>query len=184
MNKFKYFEDPLKNADMRKGNCQICGADRLCLEGIHFDSEDEVELVCLACLQSGKFKVNISSFLEERIYNHLHDVYPQYEKSETEFQVKALTEELSKNPPVPWIQYNDWPVCCGDFAKYIGEWNKEDIDKKSSNGKEYIMEIMDDFSKGKIEDIDVFWDDIGEFTAIFVFKCIKCSRLIAVSQAY
>lgn len=184
MKKFKYVEEPLKNAEMENGNCQICGEDKLCLEGIYFDNDDEVELVCLDCLQSGKIKVNIPSFLEERIYSHLFDLYPQYKKSEIEIKAKTLSEELSINPPVPWIQYNDWAVCCGDFAKYIGEWNKEDILKKSSNGKEYIMDILDDFSKKKVEDIDAFWDDIGESTVIFVFKCIKCSKLIAVSQAY
>lgn len=32
--------------------------------------------------------------------------------------------ELSITPPVAWVQSNEWPVCCDDYMKYIGEWEK------------------------------------------------------------
>ena len=25
---------------------------------------------------------------------------------------EVKTDELSLTPPVPWTQYNEWPVCC------------------------------------------------------------------------
>ena len=35
-------------------------------------------------------------------------------------------EILKYTPPIPWVQFNDWKVCCDDYMQYIGEWEQKD----------------------------------------------------------
>ncbi|RFA31858.1 hypothetical protein CAI16_19655 [Virgibacillus dokdonensis] len=169
--KFKYFENPLENAEFTGEACQSCGKNEKCLEGEYFDLDDEVDSVCLNCLRLGKVKVNIPNYIKDRI---------------TGQGKEEKVAELEKTPPVPWIQYNDWPVCCGDYTKYIGEWEREDFEKNSKDGDglNYLLSILDQSTKDKIENENIFWEDIGHYTAIFVFECLNCSDRIAVPQSY
>lgn len=172
INKFKYFDDPLKNAEfIDEEECQSCGASSHCLEGEYFDLDEEVISVCLDCLQQGVIKVNIPKYIKDRI---------------ADIGKEEKVAELEKTPPVPWIQYNDWPVCCNDFTKYLGEWDRSDFEKHSNDGDglNYLLNILDQSSKEKIESVQVFWEDIGHHTAIFVFECLRCSKKIAIPQSY
>lgn len=181
--KFKYFDNVLENAEFTDIPCEICGSQKNCLEGLYFECDD-INSACIDCLSKGKIKVNITEFIKERIIAHLKE--NNKNEDEIERKVKMLVDELERTPPVPWIQYNDWPICCNDFTKYLGEWGKEDIIRNShdKNEKEHLISILDDFSKSRIDNLDCFWDEIGDDVAIFVFKCIYCSKLIAVWQSY
>lgn len=170
--KFKYFEDPFKDAEfIDEEECQSCGSRKHCLEGEYFDFEEEVISVCLDCLMEGKLRVNIPDYIKDRV---------------TGKEKEEKVSELEKTPPIPWIQYNDWPVCCNDFAKYLGEWNREDFNNQSEdgNGLSYLLSILDQSMKGVIVDSQIFWEDIGNYTAIFVFECLCCSKRIAIPQSY
>lgn len=173
---FKYFENPLKNAVFTEEECQSCGTDKYCLEGEYFDHGDDIVSVCINCLSQGKIKVSIPQYIRERIGNELGNDH------EKELKI----DELERTPPVPWIQFNDWPVCCGDFSKYVGEWKQDDFVKESDdgNGLTYLLQILEDSSKEKIVNPEAFWEDVGQYTAIFVFECIDCSKRIAVPQSY
>lgn len=155
---FKYFNNPMKNAEFTDVQCQSCGADGNCLEGEYFDRGDNVISVCLNCLSKGKITVKIPEFVRKRLIVHLKETEYKQNKSQVKEKADSLIEELEKNPPVPWIQYNDWQVCCGDFVRYLGEWGKEEIDKHApdGNGKQYIITILDDFSRNKIDNVDNF----------------------------
>lgn len=183
---FKYFDDVIKNAEYSDDKCEICGSDEYCLEGEYFDHEEDIISVCIDCLRKGKVTVNIPDFIKERLYKNLKENETGLDETKLKQKLKSCVQELEKTPPVPWIQYNDWPVCCGEFARYMGEWDQDEINDNApyGNGKEYIMNILDEFSKSKIDDIDEFWDDIGIDTSIFIFKCINCSKLIAICQSY
>lgn len=183
---FKYFKNPEKNAVLAKTNCQSCDTSENCLEGEYFDQGGNIDSVCFDCLSKGKITVNIPDYIRNRIINHLNEMDIESKESSNEEKAKNLVDELSKTPPVPWIQYNDWPVCCNDFERYIGEWDKLDIIKNApdENTRDYLMSILDNFSKEKIKDYDLFWDDIGNGTVIFVFECVHCSKIIAICQSY
>lgn len=183
---FKYFSNPTKNAEIIDVKCQFCGADENCLDGEYFERGDDVISVCFKCLSKGEMTVNIPDFVKKKLVDNLKKNGCVQNEKQAEERAESLMIELKKNPPVPWIQYNDWPVCCGDFCIYLGEWEREEIIKHSpdGNGKQYIVSILDDFSRSKINDIDYFWEDIGGNTAVFVFKCIHCSKYIAVCQSY
>ena len=184
--KFKYFMNPEANAEFTEENCQFCGTKEKCLEGEYFDREDEVTSVCLDCLVKGETTVQIPQYLKDRLYTHLKNTFKEKSSEELKELFESTISELEKNPPVPWIQYNDWPVCDGDFMRYVGEWKQEDFNNVSQNGngKDYILSILDDFTKSRIDDIDVFWNDIGNYTAVFVFMCIHCNKIIGVAQSY
>ncbi|MCK4261153.1 MAG: CbrC family protein [Halanaerobiales bacterium] len=186
ISQYKYFDNVLKNAEFTEEKCQVCSTEKKCLEGEYFDQGSEVTSVCLECLNKGMITVDIPQFIKDRIYLHIEGNLVSKSKEEIEKLSTQLIETLSKTPPVPWIQYNDWPVCCCNFAKYLGEWNREDINNNSTDGdgKKYLMSILDDFTKSKVDDIDILWDDIGQYTAVFVFECIECSKRIAVCQSY
>lgn len=183
---FKYFDNVIKNAEYTNDKCQICGTNKYCLEGVYFDSEEDIISVCIECLRKGKKTVNIPDLIQERLYRELKENQEGLDKIKLKQKLDSYVEELKITPPVPWIQYNDWPVCCSDFARYMGEWDKEQINDNApdGNGKKYIMTILDEFSKSKIDDIDVFWDDIGIYTEIFIFKCINCSKYVTICQNY
>ena len=182
---FKYYNHPEVNAILTQVKCQSCDSEEYCLEGEYFDLGGSVESVCLSCLSKGKITVNIPNFIRNRIKNHLTGNGTASDESSQE-RAHQLIDELSKNPPVPWIQYNDWPVCCDDFCRYLGEWDRSTVVEKAQNKnpQDYLMSILEEFSKEKIDNFDSFWNDIGNETAIFVFECIKCSKIIAVCQSY
>jgi uncharacterized protein CbrC (UPF0167 family) len=172
---YKYFENPLQNAAFTDQKCQICGSHEYCLEGVYFDRGDEVESVCLSCLQAGKVTVNVPDHVKQKI-SSVHD-----EKSANE-----SIETLRRTPPVPWIQYNDWVVCCGDFGRYIGEWNRDKFNQESpdGDGMKYLMSLLDEFSLSRVQNPELLWNSIGATTAVFVFECLSCGKRTAVVQSY
>ncbi len=185
MTNFKYFNNPAKYSVHSKKPCQFCGENEGNLEGVYFEKGDNIQSICLKCLKEGKETVYIPSYIQERLEQNLNE---NNTLSEHDIRKKVISyiDELSKTPPVPWIQFNDWPVCCADFAEYIGEWDREEIIKNSKDkgGKKFLLEILDEFSKNKIDDFNFFWNDIGINTAIFVFKCISCNKFLAIAQSY
>ncbi|MBM7868533.1 uncharacterized protein CbrC (UPF0167 family) [Clostridium pascui] len=185
--KFKYFEEPLKYARFSDEPCDNCGSTNLCLNGTYFDSsEDDIESICLECLVKGEIKVELPSFLVERLHDQIKLKYQHISSYEIQEKVNRILEELSKTPPVPWLQFNDWPVCCGDFMRYIGEWGKEEFNFNShdGNGKEYLFKLLDVSFQNQIEDFEQFWNEIGEYSIVFVFECMECEKRIAIVQSY
>lgn len=141
---YKYLGNVLKNAEYTEEKCQICSSENNCLEGEYFDLGSDVTSVCLECLNKGIVTVDIPEFISDRIYSHLEDKLVLKSKEVIEKMTNQLIETLGKTPPVPWIQYNDWPVCCCDFTKYLGEWSRADINNNSidGDGKKYLMSIF------------------------------------------
>jgi uncharacterized protein CbrC (UPF0167 family) len=182
---FRYFDDLLANAEFTDSPCESCGSEVNCLDGIYFDEPDfDRESICIECLVEGKVKVQINHYLIEKLKEHIANTYPNKEEARkiAHFQVT----ELEKTPPVPWIQQNDWVVCCGEFAKYIGEWEQEKFNVSSTdgNGLEHLMSILEKDYRDRIEDVTFFWEDIGNDTAVYVFECLRCSKKIAIWQSY
>jgi hypothetical protein len=182
----KYFVDFKKNAVFSNEQCDICGSNDNCLEAEYFDNDEDFRSICLKCLLSGKQLVNIPSYLKNKLIENIKQVDKRISDKIINEKVENILDELSKTPPVPWVQFNNWPVYNGDFMKYIGEWNKEDFIKNSSdkNGKNYILSLLDEQIKKQIDDMDAFWDDIGENTIVFVFESIDKSKRQAIVQSY
>lgn len=182
--KFKYYRDVLNNAIFTDKKCEICGSEEFCLDGAYFEYTQDVEAVCLKCLKAGKIVVDIPQYLIDRITSETSKIYE--DKAEKRKRIGIIVDELRRTPPVPWIQNNDWQICCNDFMEYIGEWDKEEIivNSECENPREYLMNIMEESFRNRIDNVDYFWEEIGYDVAIFVFKCIHCSKYTAVWQSY
>lgn len=184
---FKYFEDYNTNARFTGEKCEICGKEDLCLNGIYLDiSGRDLESVCISCLVKGEITIQIPEYLRNRLYENIKSITPHLSEELINNKVNILVDELSRTPPVPWVQYNDWPTCCADFMTYIGEWETEDFEKNAADGdgKNYLLNSIDERTKNQIEGLDVLWDDIGYDTIAFVFKCRKCGKTAVVLQSY
>lgn len=181
---YKYFENVENNAAFSNNKCQFCASNVRCLEGIYFEQGREIKSVCLKCLEKKKASVNIPSYLIERLDEEIRKNCKHHE-GVTDIVNEKITE-LKYTPPIPWIQYNDWQVCCSDFMKYLGEWEKKDFIDKLENGSgiNAFETVLDDISKNKVEDMEILWNDIGENTVAFAFRCLKCNCIKVVCQSY
>lgn len=183
---FKYFKDFLKNATFTDKQCDICSSNEYCLEAEYFESDEEYSSVCLKCLINGNARVTIPQHLIKRLRENIKLVNIDIQDDDLKEKINNYILELSKTPPVAWIQFNNWPVYNGDFMRFIGEWTKEDIilNAPNNDGKAYLKLIVDDLTKNKIDDFDIFWEDIEKYTAIFVFESLDSKKRIAIAQNY
>lgn len=183
---YEYYENVLKNAEFTKEKCQICSSEEKCLEGIYFEQGSKLKSVCLNCLNEGKIKVDIPVYLKNKLYESIKKIDVNQDKDTIELKVNMIIEKLEKTPPVPWIQNNEWPVCCGDFLKFIGEWEQEDFNEKAEdkNGKKKFEELLDENTRKKVDNIDVLWEDLDNETVAFVFRCNHCDKYTVVCQSY
>ncbi|NRY60177.1 CbrC family protein [Clostridium beijerinckii] len=185
--KFKYFTNVQRNARFIDEPCDNCGSTNLCLNGIYFDHYDEeVEAVCLECLTKGNIVVEIPSEVSEKIYNEISINYPDGSEDELKKRVNEIIEELSKTPPVPWVQSNDWQVCCGNFMTYLGELGRDDLDSMATDGdgKALLLNLIDEETKNRIDDLECLWNELGDYAVAYHFKCMKCGKQIVVIQSY
>ena len=178
-----YKRQVLNNAIFTDEKCEICGGEEFCLDGVYFEYNQDISSVCLKCLRAGKMVVDIPQYLIDRITSEVSKIY---EKDEVEKRIGIIVDELRRTPPVPWIQNNNWQICCGDFMEYIGEWDKEEIiiNSQKENSRDYLMSIMEESFRNRIDDVNYFWEEIGYDVAVFIFKCINCSKYTAVWQSY
>jgi len=186
---FKYFQDHNRYAHFTDKPCQFCGTHESCLEGVYFENYDEnfeLESICINCLINAKAKVNIPEYLIKKLTENIKQFNSEFRDLEVENKVKELVGELERTPPIPWIQANAWQICCGDFMTYLGELEQEDYNSRSEdgNGKEYLISIMKEDYKDRIDDIEWLWSEIGDFVAVYVFKCRHCNKMIAIWQCY
>ncbi len=169
MKEYKYFTDVCLHAEFSKEKCQFCGSTEKCLEGVYFDNP-MISSICLKCFEQRKAKVNIPEYIRNKIKNNVNE----------------KVEELEYTPPVPWIQYNDWQVCCDDFCQFLGEWKKDNFINNSSgeNPITFFKSVLCKETLELVDDIEVLWEDLGKYTTAFVFQCKKCNKKIVVCQSY
>lgn len=167
MIEYKYFRDVEKNAAFTDIPCEFCGSVENCLDGVYFE-DGQLDSICLKCFQMKRARVVIPSFISSLIKEN----------------TLQKTKELSETPPVPWIQHNEWPVCCDDYLTYIGEWGQDEFNNSAKNGDGltlFIEYLQDKLQKEKVQ---YLWENLGSFSSAFVFECEKCGKRIAVVQEY
>lgn len=170
MNNYKYFDNVKKNGYFTESPCQFCGTTKNCLDGVFFESSDDISSICLECFDKKKIHVSIPEYIKNRIKNNRDQ----------------KVNELQFCPPVPWIQNNDWPVCCDDFMVFIGEWEQEEFCSHSTDGDglSLLKELLADELKNIVESYDALWADLGYETAAFVFMCPNCGKKVVICQDY
>ena len=166
---YKYFKNVEKNAYFTEVPCQFCGSKHLCLDGVFFEKEN-ITSICLDCFNKKRVKVSVPDYIQARVIDNRDE----------------KVNELQCNPPVPWIQSNDWPVCCDDYMVYIGEWEQDDFTSYSKNesGKDVLKKLISPELLNKVDSFDALWDDLGYGTATFAFQCKHCGKIVIVCQDY
>lgn len=169
MKNYKYFENAEKNAYFTEVPCQFCGSDKFCLDAVFFE-RDDIESICLDCFDKKENNVEIPDYIRIKVKKD----------SEHKFEMLKFT------PPVPWIQINEWPACCDDYLVYIGEWGQEEFNNSSQDkdGKSFLKRHMDDEQIARVESFDVLWNELGNETVAFVFRCSHCKRKVVICQDY
>lgn len=181
---FRYFPNYKKEARFTDQPCEVCG-DRPCLAGVYFGITDGPEAVCLNCLVMGKVVVDIPTYLKNQLEESVKIVNPGWQEEQTKTYIGGVVEALSRTPPVPWIQNNNWPVHHGDFCRYLGEWSQARLAQEApdGDGKTYLMSILE--APDEVGDPEGLWESIAdEWTAVFVFECFTCNKRIAIEQSY
>lgn len=138
------------------------------MEGICFEQSD-LKSVCLSCLDKRIVGVEILEYLKNKVHNNVEKI-----------------EKIKYTPPVPWVQYNDWQVCCNDYMQYWGEWIREDFIRESrdGNGINVFQRLLSVDTIKKVDNINALWDDLGYGTVAFVFYCPTCNNKKVVCQSY
>lgn len=183
---FKYFPENKKFAVFATDKC-LCKDNLPCLEPIHFEDPEIENPVCLDQLVNGQVRVAISVYLQKRLLDSIVNTHPSWSGDRARNLAAQIVDALSRTPPVPWIQNNDWPVCCGDFCCYLGEWSQEKLTESSpdGNGSSFLWGILEERRRNRRDDPDQLWQEIESgWTTIFVFRCFECNTLIAVDQSY
>jgi uncharacterized protein CbrC (UPF0167 family) len=76
---------------------------------------------CIECIRSMPLGAISPWKSERRVADHLRTVFPEWSAEQVERRRSEICTELRRTPRVPpfWRQ-DEWPLCCGDIAEYIG----------------------------------------------------------------
>ncbi|MBI1923911.1 CbrC family protein [Candidatus Poribacteria bacterium] len=176
MLQFRRFHNVEQHAVFTENPCEE-GHRPPFLDGDYFEGEFDEQGVCLECLLTGRKVVVLDPYLRSKIETQAH----------TPAGAKRIIRELERTPPVPWIQYNDWPFCCGEPMQYRGEYSRDHLfaDEELADFPQCLWEIVDAVGKQQAIDFESLQDSIADgITACFIFKCLKCHRFEAVCQSY
>ncbi len=183
---FKYFPEYQKWARFANQEC-FCQNDLPCLEAVYFENPAIENPVCLDLLVSGQARVEVPDYLKKQLLNSILETHPDWSAIQSQELATQIVDALSRTPPIPWIQHNSWPVCCGDFCCYLGEWDHEQLTEASPDGDgiSFLWTILDDSYIGRRNSPHHLWQEIKNgWTIIYVFQCFACKKLIALDQSY
>lgn len=120
---FRYIADASLEAHRHRDlPCPLCESTD---EVYSFYAEPEGGMIseaCRKCIQSLPLDVIYEWDSEEDVTDHLQTVlsYPS-ESAELEAKRAAICAELRRTPRIPpFVQSDEWPLCCGDFVEYVG----------------------------------------------------------------
>ncbi|MCM1118874.1 MAG: CbrC family protein [bacterium] len=121
---------------------------------------DQWELLCKECFAAwfimNNFPKGLDVFRDCSLADKKAEVdVPEYIQNRIMNNRTAKTDELRYTPPVPWVQYNDWPVCCDDFMQYMGEWQQKDFIAHSldGNGVKLLEQLLEQDTRKQVDDI-------------------------------
>ena len=173
--RFKYIDESILQHYASPGSCCGCGREAyvfILMRDLIIDGEEvEVDEVCESCLRDHE----ITEYDATRTRNHIgqmvnaHHGKGNLSKVERRLKVENIFSEFMATPKLPnFVQRIDWPTCCGDFTRFIG-------DAGSSYRGPY-----DGFEWwGSENDVAVGYGIegmIGVEDPVSLFACLSCTR--------
>jgi uncharacterized protein CbrC (UPF0167 family) len=134
---------------------------------------------CAECLAIGKAHTDAPSWIERDLLVSVEALHPDWSIEQRSSYVAARIAELSRSPPIAWIQNNEWPVCGEDFAAYVGELTREGLERQYGGiepGNAALRRIIEQERPAWPEDeetLEWHWSELGNFLAKFVFRCLN-----------
>ncbi|QGJ70886.1 Hypothetical protein PBC10988_25850 [Planctomycetales bacterium 10988] len=173
---FRYIDDSiLPHYVEKEKHCQVCEQEKPQYQiYIDIEFEDSVEQYFSACAECIR-KIPLRYFSpkdDEGIIQQLvNQHHPKGTKSASQrfAMMVNICDEYRRTPRLPnFIQHDDWPHCCGDFAEFIGDagetffgpyhefewWGPE-----NDGALEYGLEGM-----------------IGGEDRVSLFRCLACEK--------
>lgn len=120
--------------------CPICGASGD-VYSIYADIEapdgesDRITEACAECIRRLAPEQVSAWDTEKRLPAHLKGT-PGLDNPGARERLAAIVQELRRTPRLPhFIQWDDWPFCCGDLAEYTGEPSPAEADLLDREGQ-------------------------------------------------
>jgi uncharacterized protein CbrC (UPF0167 family) len=182
---FKYFPDWKRWAALTT-DCN-CPEGEPCLESAFFEDPEIQNPVCIGSLVSGDVRVAIPEYLVTALISSIQETFGDLPRERQNELVTQAVDQLSRTPPAQWIQSNQWPVCCGDFCRYLGEADQIVLTDKSKDGDgmSFLWSILSEECRKRRDDANHLWNEIESgWTVVYLFECLTCQKLIAVDQSY
>lgn len=190
MSHFKYFPSFPNGAHLSTEACEHCGRTPAIPAGRLKSALDEEQrrAACADCLQAGKASVDVPSWVERELAQAVDQTHFDWSAEQRAELVASRVTSLAHTPPVPWLQNNEWPVCGDDFAAYVGELTREHLLREhgvTQRAKEALHATIDELRPHwdlDEEALDTAWEQLGNFVAIFEFRCPGNLKSIYVLQ--
>lgn len=122
---FRYIaDDSLEAHRLEPGTASnVCGR-----AGVIFnfgaDADGGIYEACTQCIKSLPYEQlgRMAEWHSERFaLDHLRTVFPNLPVAELLARRDSICGELRQTPRIPpFVQDDEWPLCCGEFAEYIG----------------------------------------------------------------
>jgi uncharacterized protein UPF0167 len=121
--------------------------------------------------------VEVPRWVQHELETGIDRTHPDWSEQQRSRYVSERVNELARTPPVPWLQNNEWPVCGDDFAEYNDEVTKElllqqheTVAEARSTLRGILKDAMPSWEQGD-NDVDMEWEELGNYLAIFLFRC-------------
>ena len=173
--KFKYIDESILKDYIREDYCPVC--DQFAhviwlLRDVIVDGEEfDVDYICFDCLAIYPVTEYNASDTKNSIASYINKYYPKGQLTGVERaeKVDAIFDEFIKTPKLPnFIQNVDWPMCCGDFTKFVGDAGKTYTG--SLQGFEWYGYENDIAKESGIEEM------IGGEDRVSLFSCSCCDN--------
>jgi uncharacterized protein CbrC (UPF0167 family) len=176
----------LDAADRQARPCRRCGA----IVPFPAVSGDRV-WVCYGCLRSGKAALTKDTELGmiswEQAFEGVTHGLPGLDRADFELVPTGdhwvgvrlpqdVMFELLRTPAYSSWQGERWLFCCQRPMVYLGDWrSREEFSRRSpdGDGRRFFEDIVQD------SDPDLWENELGEDTGVYVFRCSLCERLAA-----
>ena len=163
---------------------------RMCKTLIPFPKLAGPIRTCPSCLRAGRAAITKDSELgmiswEQAIAGETHG-RPGLKRRDFELVTRErgwiaakvaqpMMFELLRTPGYLTIQGEQWQFCCQRPMIFLGAWSREDFNHRApgEKGRELFDKIVQDSTD------DLWNDEMGDETGIYVFRCPTCSRMTA-----
>ena len=176
---FRYIADSAlvahRHADLP---CPICGqsGDVFC---IYADipesdgSESPISEACASCIRNLNLESVWAWDTEKRLPAYLKAA-PGLDKDAARARVSEITEALRRTPRLPnFVQYDDWPFCCGDLAEYTGEPSPAEAESLDREGQYWQRGPATFHDRAAVL---VPSSGLAVLGGVSAFRCPRCDR--------